>query len=425
MDRSLWRAAIILTVLLASPAMAQQHIRWLGKSGRNTQVELTVFDLTTAPLEQPGGVSVTVATAWRNIAPPQRMDDIEWKTSGVGGLATFGRAKLPTGRAAVQHTGYLVPKLSDHVYLITGQGGVARLDDESEIHLPQQGDEVEWLARFTIDKADTGALLLVFFDFANGHITLPLTERVPPREGSAPVSEARNDLLRARVYGNRVQGETLEVDLGLLSTSAGNAVEIELSGAISLLRPDGSVVEPATEATPHWLAGPARILPDWEQRGRLLFANVARGEPGVLEIGLPGLAPLQLAVTPGMNAPLAAASLGPKALHAWEDGEGLRLELLPLAPDQRSNTLLVRVRVVNRCGSDLTFSPAAQFSLVVDGREVRGTSGNEDDDTWVVRDGATRMLELRYPLQRMPAKAHLRYQGFETDRTLPLEVTRR
>ncbi|MBV5316683.1 MAG: hypothetical protein JZU50_02635 [Desulfobulbaceae bacterium] len=418
---------IIFALFLTFPAIAQENTRWLGKSGCNAQVELTVFDITMAPLaEQTGRVSITVATAWRNIAPPQRMGEIEWKTSGVGGLATFGRARPPTGRAAVQHTSYLVPKLSDHVYLVNGNGGIARLDDNREIRLPRQHDEVEWLARFEIDKTETDALLLVFFDFDHGHITIPLTERVPPREGNAPVSEDRNAYLRARVYGSRTQGDDLEIDLGLLSTSEGNAVEIELSGAIGLLRPDGAVVEPAENSAVHWLTGTARILPDWEQRGRLLFTGGASGDPGVLEIVLPGVVPLHLPVKSGANASAATVQPGPKVLHTWEDGEGLHLELLQATPDLQSKGLLVRVRVVNRCGSDLSFSPAAQFRLVADGREVSvQASGNENDGTWVVRDGATRMLELRYALKGMPAKAQIRYQGFEADNTVPLEVTRR
>ncbi len=405
-------------------AAMPEQTRWLGRSERNGQVELTVFDVAVAQLpDRPGRSSVRVATAWRNIAPPHRLGDIEWKTTGVGSLSSFGRAELPRGRAAVRHTPYLVPRLSDHVYLMHGVGGVARLDDDAEIRLARQDDEVEWQGRFEIATADADALLLVFFDFDHGHIRVPLTDRVPPREGSTPVSEAGNDYLRVRVYGSRPHGAALEVEVGLLSVSAGNAVEVELAGAVGLLLSDGSVVEPSADGAARWFDGVARILPDWEQRADFRFDGAAHGGAGVLEIALPGQPPLQL---PLDHAATGAPPVAAAVLYAWEDGEGLRLELLQAAPDPQGTALLVRVRVLNHCGSDLTFAPTAQFPLLIDGRQVSATAtAGEDPDAWVVRDGATRMLTLRYPLRRLPAKAQINYRGFETDTPVPVEVNRR
>jgi hypothetical protein len=428
MNRSLLATTFILVLSLALPVAAQNHIRWLGKSANNTQVELTVFDIIVVPIpEQPGRIGVTVATAWRNMATPHHMDEIEWKTSGVGSLSTFGRPRPPTGRAAIRHTSYLVPKLSDHLYIITGNGGMARLDDEEEgeIRLPRQNDEVEWIGRFEVDDKESESMLLVFFDFNNGHITIPLTERVPPREGVNPLSEARDEHIRARVYGTTINDETLAIDFGLLSTSEGNAVELDLNGAIGLLCGDGSVVEPSKDSPPHWFDGIARILPDWEQRGQLHFDGAAQCRPVALEIALPGQTPLQLPLSPEAQGAKSSPITTPPALHGWNDGPGLRLELLDVGHTGKTNALTLRLRVINRCGSDLTFSPVAQFVLMADGRKISAQDRKDsDEDIWLVRDGATRVLELQYPLKRRPGETALDYHGFETDNTISLEVPR-
>lgn len=409
--------AALCSMLQSCPAHAQERSRWLGASGRNSQVELTVFDITMAPLPQrPGREAVTIATAWRNIAPPERMGEIEWKTSGVGGLASFGRPRPPAGREAIRHTAYLVPRVSDHVYLLTAGGGVARLDDEGEIRLPRFDDEVEWAGRFEIDAADSNAMLLLFFDFDGGHIIIPLTEKVPPREGDDPVSEARNDVIRARIYGSKPRGETLEIDLGLLSVSEGNAVEVELSGAMALLLPDGSSMEPRGEDDHPWFGDSARILPEWEQRCRVVFEDAAHVTSGTLEISLPGREALRLPLDLSATQPVAR-----KALHAWEDGPGLTLELLQAFHDEAAGELVLRVRVANRCGSDLGFAPSAQFLLVESGRQI--TLRGDGDDEWEIPDGATRTRDLRYTVRRMPAKAELLYRGFESEEPIRVEVT--
>lgn len=409
--------AALFSMLQSWPTHAQELSRWLGASGRNRQVELTVFDVTVAPLSQrPGRETVTVATAWRNIAPSERMDEIEWKTSGVGGLATFGRPRPPVGREAVRHTAYLVPRVSDHVYLLTGGGSVTRLDDESEIRIPRYDDEVEWTGRFEIDAADSQMMLLLFFDFDGGHITIPLTERVPPREGDAPVSEARNDVIRARLYDSKPRGEALEVDLGLLSVSEGNAVEVELSGAMALLLPDGSVMEPGGKDNEPLLGETTRILPEWEQRIRIAFEGAAHAKAGILEISLPGRDALRLPLDPSAVQPVAR-----KAIHAWEDGPGLMLELLQANHDAATGELVLRVRVANRCGSDLSFTPAAQFLLMEGGRQITLRDG-EDEEDWVILNGATRTRELRYPVRPVPARVELLYRGFESENPIRMEV---
>lgn len=320
--RTLWGEGLLalplaLSLSLSLPVCAQEAVtRWLDVRAANPQVELSVFDLEMSPVAgEAQRVAVTLATAWRNVAPPQRMSEIEWKTTGVGGLGSFGRARPPTGRAAEQHTAYLVPRVGDHIYLVHGIGGVARLgaasagdedgeDDEDaagrEIRLPRQHDEVELALRFEIERADADTLTLVFFDFDNGHITVPLTERQPPREGAAPLAEAANDYLRARVYGSTMHGGALEVALGLVSTYEGSVVDVELGDAIRLRLADGDELEPVFVAPAAWGDASVRILPEWEQRCRLRFEGASPGMPAELRIALPGAAVLALPLrTPG------------------------------------------------------------------------------------------------------------------------------
>ncbi len=312
-------ALCLLPAAVAAGAEAEgQGVRWLGAQARNTQVELTVFDIATHALPAaPGRQRVELATAWRNIAPPERMGEIEWKTSGVGGLASFGRARPPRGREAVRHTAYLVPRVGDHVYLAYGSGRIARVAEaaadegdgkregdvdggpEREIRLPRQDDEVEWRARFETDRDGVDAMALVFLDYEHGHITVPLTAAAPLREGVGAQAEAANDYLRVRVYALRALRDGLEVEFGLSSNDEGSVVDVALDDAFRLRSADGGVHTPAALWPDEWMGETVRILPEWEQRARLRFEDVGDPGPSVLEVHLPGVDVLEL--------PLAAA----------------------------------------------------------------------------------------------------------------------
>ncbi|MBN1906510.1 MAG: hypothetical protein JW927_15585 [Deltaproteobacteria bacterium] len=278
--------------------------RWLNAQGNNQQVELTVFDVTLAPLpDKPDQIEVIVSTAWRNLEQPHVMDDIEWKTTGMGSLAGFGRSRRPTGREAVQHTAYLVPRIGDHVYLVYGVGGIARLEDDEEISLPRHNDEVEWICRFEIDKSKTDALQLVFLDFDNGHIHIPLTSKVPSRQGAAPAAEAANEYIRARLYSCCRTGQYTEIELGLISTYSGNMVELSILEVVRVLTEDGSPASIEKIAPKLWEEESMRILPEWEERGSLRFGRMVKCGKGRLEIALPGLEPLLLALPPDKTKP--------------------------------------------------------------------------------------------------------------------------
>lgn len=303
-------AFCLLPVAAAAQAEADAGaVRWLGVQGRNAQVELTVFDIAFHALPAAlGRQRVELATAWRNIAPPERMGDIEWKTSGVGGLASFGRARPPRGREAVRHTAYLVPRVGDHVYLAYGTGRVARVTEasadegegdedsgpEREIRLPRQDDEVEWRACFEVDREGSGAMALVFLDYEHGHITVPLTATAPLREGVGALAEAANDYLRVRAYALQALRDGLEVELGLLSTYEGSVVDAVLDDAFRLRSADGSVLTPVALWPAEWAGETVRILPEWEQRARLSFDDVDDPGPWVLEVRLPGAEVLEL-----------------------------------------------------------------------------------------------------------------------------------
>ena len=106
----------------------------------------------------------------------------------MGNLAAFGRAKRPRGREALQHVAYLVPRVSDHRHLVAGMGHVARADTEDEVRLPRQGDETELIVGIEVDA--------------------------------------------------------LVVELGLVSTSPGHAVDVDLSRAGGAWRVEGKGIRP-------------------------------------------------------------------------------------------------------------------------------------------------------------------------------------
>lgn len=282
----------------------ESKTRWLNARGHNQQVELTVFDVTLAPLpDKPDQLEVIVTTAWRNLEPPHVMDDIEWKTTGMGSLSAFGRSRRPTGRAAIQHTAYLVPRIGDHIYLAYGTGGIARLEDDEEISLPHHNDEVEWICRFEVEKSKSDVMQLLFLDFDNGHINIPLTSKAPVRQGKAPAAEAANEYIRARVYGCSRVGNNTEIELGLISTYSGNMVELSISETVRVKLKDGSSADIEVMTPEAWEAESTRILPEWEERGRLRFGRMVQCGKGSLEIAAPGLEPLLLTLPPDKSKP--------------------------------------------------------------------------------------------------------------------------
>jgi hypothetical protein len=296
---------IAIWLILAYVAAGQDGKSiWLNLQGSNQQVELTVFDITLAPVpDEPDRLEVAVATGWRNIALPHTMSDIEWKTTGMGSLAGFGRSRKPSGREAVQHTAYLVPRIGDHVYLVYGAGGIARLEDDEEISLPHYNDEVEWICRFEIDKSKSDAMQLIFLDFDNGHINVPLTSKAPSRQGDAPAAEAANEYIRARLYSCCRTGQHTDIEIGLISTSSGNMVELSIPEVVRVLTEDGSPVSIEKITPKLWEAESMRILPEWEERGTLRFGRIVKCGKGRLEIALPGLEPMLLALPPDKSKP--------------------------------------------------------------------------------------------------------------------------
>ncbi|HLL89578.1 MAG TPA: hypothetical protein VK324_09760, partial [Tepidisphaeraceae bacterium] len=183
-------------------ALDPERIYPLGSEAANRGVRLTVVNASLATeyggaTATEGGRLLVVGTQWENIIP--------W--------TIIEERKVPTE--------YQVPKLSDHLYLVVNGSRVARVipgDAAPPGHVPLKdlrlariGDRITGNVAFQLppDVADAaGPLELRYYDFAHGHIAVPLRAAEAPAPATRPAAAAKplgspvkNEVLQAAVYG--------------------------------------------------------------------------------------------------------------------------------------------------------------------------------------------------------------------------------
>jgi len=423
---------------------------WVEKSEKNRGIELTVFDY---QLKEYIGeeeadsdeVFIIISTLWQNIIPPQKKEISKSKDKGVGGLG-FGTSKSQEQTQEVElFTPYLVENLQDNMYLIINNKHIAQIDKMTneltnplplkDLTLPEYEDELEGGIVFRSYKEEINSLLLVFFDFEQGHIQIPLMELSEAKEEIPALITQENEYLKISFYGIKPQEDISLIDLGVESVSKGNVVDLDFGQNVFLIE-DGFYQYEAleTEEMPFSLYGFTRFIPYWERRGNLVFKIPPVQKNLSLLVNIPRAKPLSFDLNPKIPiSPL------PQPVAIIVDGEIAKIDILGLTrasmikgqyPEKDQQYLILDI--ITRC------TPFDQGNLILQSGEqfiLLDQSGNKysiSEDTkifphgikseQIVPAGTARRFNLVYEVPLNIQKITLYYRGFTLEENIPIKA---
>jgi len=423
---------------------------WVEKSEKNQGIELTVFDyqLKECIGEEEADsdeVFIIISTLWQNIIPPQKKEISKSKDKGVGSLG-FGTPKPQEQIQEVElFTPYLVENLQDNMYLIINNKHIAQIDKITnelpnplplvDLTLPEYEDELEGAIVFRSYKEEINSLLLVFFDFEQGHIRIPLVELSETKEEIPALITQENEYLKVSFYGIKPQGDISLIDLGVESVSKGNVVDLDFGQNVFLIE-DGLYQYEAleTEEMPFSLYGFTRFIPYWERRGYLAFKIPPIQKNLSLLLNIPQTEPLSFNLNPKIS-----ISLPPKPLTTIVDGEIARIDILGLSgvtmikgqyPEKDQQYLILDI--ITRCISidqgNLILQSGEQFILM----DKLGNKYSISEVTQIIPHGikleqivpagTARRFNLVYEVPPNIQKVTLYYRGFTLEENIPIEA---
>lgn len=411
----------------------------VGASGRNTNVELTVSDLQIAGDAggaAPGTQLIVLTTAWKNLVAPRQVQ--RPKNTGRTGI-TGGEMETVT-----VETPYLVQTVADNLYLLIDGRYVAEIADataslpdalpSSGLLLPRYNAQVQGKVAFVIPPGAVQSVTLQFFDFTQGHITLPIYGKTPAERERPIAGPQRNQLFDVALFRTQFvkkagtseapAGEQyLLVECSGASTAAGAATQIDLSQYAFLVQ-DG-VYQSAPLANlpgvPHLFHGLIRFIPGYPRRGVIAF--LVPEQPSRLELlfAASQMDPLRFVLTPDRQA---AAQPSPRA--TIRDGDNIDVlinswtwvdRLGDATPPDGGRYLVLDVTMANReAHSGLTVQKE-QFSILSGATtiEVSGASERLRHSLLTERtvSASTRArFQVAYEVPQPGSDLRLRYQGF-------------
>lgn len=414
----------------------------VGASGHNTNVELTVSELQLATdaggtSAQSGEQFLIVTTAWKNLMPPKQIQ----RPKGGGRTGLMGAGEMET---VTLETPYLVQNLSDNLYLLIDGRYVAEVSDATPAlaePLPVTGlvirrhnEQVQGKVAFAIPSTGLQSLTLQFFDFAQGHVTLPLYGKTPSG-GERPIAGPhRNQLFDIAVYRTQFAkkigsseaptGEQyLLVECSGASTAAGAATQIDLSQYAFLIE-DGVYQSPPLAdlpGVPHLLHGLVRFIPEYPRRGVMAFR--VPEQPARLELlfAASQMDPLRFVLTPDR-----AVAVQPAPKATIRDGDNIDVlinswawtdRIGDAAPADGSRYLVLDVTMANReAHSGLTVQPQ-QFSILRSATTIEASAASDRlrhplAGERTVSAGTRARFEVAYEVPQPASNLRLRYQGF-------------
>ncbi len=360
---------------------------WLAKT-RAVEFEILGFKLqpTFAKLQAPaGGTLVLVDTEWRNVLPL--------------GLV-YGQLKS---------TSYQIPNLRDHLYLVADGCRLLRIAEEAHgspghvavqgFALPDLGSTRRGWVAFVADAPPQHSLELRFYDFAHGHMFVPLVG-TPPAPATPIVEAQDNEVVGLSVFGVRTleqwQGTpapagktfvavdvrarshfTQEVDAAAFDPHAAEGAKIQL-GTVSdwteahrhaQLVVDGVYATPPLSSSP--LGDAPRFLPDVPTGAEFVFLAPAAATALALRCDFPNarLPGGELIRPEGLTFALRGEAPPPPTvdgLGAVED-DTLYVEILSAEAraDGRDRIVTCHVRVQVRGDRGETFQTREQLQLVL------------------------------------------------------------
>lgn len=389
---------------------------------------------------------IVLRTIWKNLVQPrtEQRPKAGGRTSIVGG----GTQEMET---VIVETPYLVKVLADNLYLvINGQhvSEVSAATTQLPGPLPLTGlliehynDEVKGTVAFEI-PAQTQSLALQFFDFAQGHITLPLVG-APPAGGRSPAAGPfRNQFFDAAVYRFEVTRKIGQaqappgrqfaiVEFGASSVVAGAATQLNFDQYASLIEDDVYHLAPVKDlpGVPFLFHGLVRFTPGLVRRGVIAF--VVPEQPGRLELLLAAsqMDPLSFVLTPDRR-----ATAQPKSVRIIQDGQVAEIMINSarwsdvvdgMSAEAGRRFLVLDVTVWNREQRQGLIVQADQF-VPTDGSTRFRPSGVTSRlahplvGERVVPAGRKARFEIGYEIPVELTSLRLRYQGFTKIEEVPL-----
>ena len=423
---------------------------WVEKSEKNRGIELTVFDY---QLKESIGeeeadsdeVFIIISTLWQNIIPPVKKEISKSKDKGVGGLG-FGVSKSQEQTQVVElFTPYLVNNLRDNMYLIINNKHITQIDEVTNklsspfplknITLAEYEDELEGEIAFRTYNEEINSLLLVFFDFGQGNIQIPLIEVPEAKEEIPALITQENKYLKISFYGIKPQGEIFLVDLGVESVSKGNVVDLDFGQNVFLIEDALYQYEAlVSEKMPFSLYGFTRFIPYWERRGFLAFKSLPTQKNLSLLVNIPRAEPLYFNLNPEI--PISAT---PKPVATIEDGEIAKIDILGLTrasmikgqyPEKEQQYLILDI--IAHCiplnQGNLILQSGKQFMLLdqlgnkYPMSEVTQIISHGIESEQIIPPGTARRFNLVYEVPLDIQKTTLYYRGFTLEENISIEA---
>lgn len=423
---------------------------WIEKSEKNQGIELTVFDyqLKECIGEEEAGpdeVFIIISTLWQNIIPPVKKEISKSKDKGVGGLG-FGISKPQEQTQVVElFTPYLVNNLQDNMYLIINNKHITQIDEVTNklssplplknITLPEYEDELEGEIAFRTYNEEINSLHLVFFDFGQGNIQIPLIEVPEAKEEIPALITQENEYLKISFYGVKSQGDICLVDLGVESISKGNVVDLDFGQNVFLIEDALYQYEAlVSEKIPFSLYGFTRFIPYWERRGFLVFKSLPTRKNLSLLVNIPRAEPLYFNLNPEI--PISAT---PQPVATIEDGEIVKIGILGLTrasmikeqyPEKEQQYLILDIiaHYIPLNQGNLILQSGKQFMLLdqlgnkYTMSEVTQIISHGIELEQIVPAGTSRRFSLVYKVPLNIQNITLYYRGFTLEENIPIEA---
>jgi hypothetical protein len=331
------------------------------------------------------------------------------------------------------------------MYLIINNKHIAQIDEATNelsaplplknLTLPEYEDELEGAIAFRSYKEEINSLLLVFFDFEQGHIQVPLMKLSETKEEIPALITQENEYLKISFYGIKPQGDISLIDLGVESVSKGNVVDLDFGRNVFLIE-DGIYQYEAleTEEIPFSLYGFTRFIPYWERRGYLAFKIPPIQKNLSLLVNIPRAKPLSFNLNP--NIPISPL---PQPVAIITDGEIAKIDILGLTragmikehypeKDQQYLILDIIAHCIPLNQGNLILQSGKQFILMDQSgnkyyiSEVTQIIPHSIKSEQIIPAGTARRFNLVYEVPLNIQKITLYYRGFTLEENIPLEV---
>jgi hypothetical protein len=417
-------------------------------SNKAARIRILDFRLETelAGSEAPKGkVYLVLRTEWENIHPKQKVkkSDLEGKsdrTMGVGGL--LGKKKETKEEYVDADVAYAVPNLFDHIYcLAEGQSfaldGITKKvpggqDPQGEFAIAKLGQKRPLSLVFLIpDTAENLALQL--FDYANGHILVPIKGdlELARGEGGTPgkaLSSIKDEMieLAALKMDFRPDFEEEEapegwrfafIDLGGKSLSQGggvkNIVQIEPTEYIWLQTRGGFIYYCAGATTTE--DGYVRFTPEVFQTQQLRFLVPAGDKDFALGIRIQNKV-YSLPLSPDFALKI------PRAFSSHRDGKTMEIQIY--GARREDGRLILDLGIQSLVGSGIEIQTTPQFVLEADGEKIELDESataeliRRPPEPFVIPPRSFLRFELAYETEQADVSLH--YRGYESEGTLAI-----